>query len=286
MRILILGAYGMLGHSLWRTLGKKYEVYATCRNIRPDLDRIHGLDSARLIPDVTVERFNSVIESIASTRPDFIVNCIGIVKQKAQAKEAIASIQINASFPHGLACLCKTADTHLLHFSTDCVFSGRKGMYTEADISDAEDLYGRTKYLGEVGGEGCTTIRSSFIGREIAGRRGLLEWLLSNRGGSVRGFTNAVYSGFTTMEMTRIVSLIIENRPKLFGVWHVASTPIRKFDLLSEINSRLKLGITIYPDDSFRCDRSLNAEAFNRESGYSPPSWDAMIDELSGEGTG
>ena len=282
-KILILGAYGMLGHTLWQSLGKEYEVYATCRDIRPDLNHTYNLDSARLIPNVTVENFDSVISSLATIHPEIVMNCIGIIKQKAQAKEAITSIQINALFPHRLASLCRAANARLLHFSTDCVFSGEKGMYTEADIPDAEDLYGRTKYLGEVSEKGCITIRSSIIGREITGRRGLLEWFLSNKGGSVRGFTNAIYSGFTTIEMARIVKLIIKNHPELFGIWHVRSKPISKFDLLNGINSELELGITIHPDDSFRCDRSLNAEAFNRKTGYSPPSWEAMIGELSRE---
>lgn len=282
-KILILGAYGMLGHKLFQSLGKEYEIYATCRNIRFDLNEVRNFDSTRLIPNVTAENFHNVVSTVAMISPTVVINCIGITKQKVQAEEAIPSIQINALFPHRLASLCKAANAHLFHFSTDCVFSGKKGMYIEADVSDAEDLYGRTKYLGEVSEKGCITIRSSIIGREITGRNGLLEWFLSNKGGSVRGFTNAIYSGFTTIAMSRIVDFIIKNHPYLSGLWHVASKPISKFDLLDLINSKLKLGITIHPDDSFRCDRSLSGEAFNRRTGYMPPSWDEMIDELSKE---
>ncbi len=282
-KILILGAYGMLGHKLFQSLGKEYEAYATCRNIRSDLYQHHGLDPARLIPNVTVENYDSVISAIANIHPDIVINCIGIIKQKEQAKEVIASLEVNSLFPHRLASRCKATNTRLFHFSTDCVFSGKKGMYTESDIPDAEDLYGRTKYLGEVGEQGCITIRSSIIGREITGRNGLLEWFLSNIGGSVRGFTKAIYSGFTTIEMSRIVDFTIKNHPDLSGVWHVASKPIFKYDLLNKINSKMKLGITIHPDDSFHCDRSLNGNAFNKRTGYIPPSWDEMIDELSRE---
>lgn len=284
-KILILGAYGMLGHKVFQFLGKEkeYEVYATCRTTRADLNRDHNLDSAHLIPNVTVENYDSVVSAIAMIHPDVVINCIGIIKQKEQAKEAISSIWINSLFPHRLASLCKAANARLLHFSTDCVFSGKKGMYTEADVSDAEDLYGRTKYLGEVTEKGCITIRSSIIGREITGRNGLLEWFLSNKGGSVRGFTNAIYSGFTTAEMSRIVDFIIKNHPDLFGVWQVASKPISKYDLLNMINSKLKLGITVHPDDSFHCDRSLNGDSFYERTGYTPPSWDEMIDKLSKE---
>ena len=283
MRILILGAYGMLGHKLWRILGRKHETYATCRASRRGLDLAFCLDSARLIPNVTAEYFDSVIESIDSVCPDVVINCIGIVKQRPQAKETIPSILVNALFPHRLASLCKRTNTRLIHFSTDCVFSGKKGMYVETDIPDAEDLYGRTKHLGEVNEEGCVTIRSSIIGRELTGRMGFLEWVLSNKGGAVSGFTNAIYSGFTTTEMARIVDLIIKDHPNLSGLWHVASYPIRKFDLLDKINSKLNLGITIYSEPNFYCDRSLNAEAFNKKTGYIPPSWDAMIEGLSEE---
>jgi dTDP-4-dehydrorhamnose reductase len=273
----------MLGHRLWQSLNNKHEVYATCREIRPDLNEAHNFDSTCLIPDVSVEDFNSIISCIDALNPDVVINCIGIIKQKSQAKETIPSILINALFPHLLATLCQAANIYLFHFSTDCVFSGKKGMYTETDVSDAEDLYGRTKYLGEVNERGCITIRSSIIGKEITGQNGLLEWFLSNKGGSVKGFTKAIYSGFTVLEMSRIVDFIIENNVGLSGVWQVASEPISKYDLLSKINSKLKLGITIIPDDSYICDRSLNGEAFNKKTGYSPPSWDEMIDELSRE---
>jgi dTDP-4-dehydrorhamnose reductase len=156
-------------------------------------------------------------------------------------------------------------------------------MYTETDVSDAEDLYGRTKYLGEVNEKGCITIRSSIIGKEVTGQKGLLEWFLSNKGGSVHGFTNAIYSGFTVIEMSRIVDFIIKNHLGLSGVWQVASEPISKYDLLNIINLKLRLGITIHADDSYPCDRSLNAERFHKKTGYVPPSWDEMIDELSKE---
>jgi len=282
-KILILGAYGMLGHKLFQSLGRQYEAYATCRSVRPDLNETHNLDSDRLFPNVTAENFDSVVSALSRICPDVVINCIGIIKQREQSGEAIASLQINAVFPRRLASLCKSAKTRLFHFGTDCVFSGKRGMYTERDIPDAEDLYGRTKYLGEVSDEGCITIRSSIIGREIAGREGLLEWFLSNKGGSVKGFTKAIYSGFTTTEMSRIVNLIITNHTDLYGVWHVASKPISKFDLLHLVNSKLSLGITIRPDDTFRCDRSLNGDGFNQRTGYCPPSWDEMIDELSKE---
>jgi len=273
----------MLGHKLFQSLGETYELYATCRSIRPDLNVAHNFDSARLIPDVTAENFDSVISCLSRICPDVVINCIGIIKQKEQATEAIPSIQINSLFPHRLASLCKAANARLFHFSTDCVFSGKGGMYVETDVSDAEDLYGRTKYLGEISEKGCVTIRSSIIGREISERNGLLEWFLSNKGGSVKGFTNAIYSGFTTIEMSRIVDLIIKKHPDLFGVWHVASKPISKYDLLQLIDSKLNLEITVDLNDSFCCDRSLNGDAFNKKTGYVPPSWDEMIDELSKE---
>src|SRR5262249_32316179 len=131
------------------------------------------------------------------------------VKQRSEASAAIPSLEINSLLPHRLALVCAAAGARLVHLSTDCVFSGRKGAYTESDPPDADDLYGRSKYLGEVASPGCLTLRTSIIGRELSRKTGLLEWLLSQRGATVKGFRSAIFSGFTTHEMGRIIERLL-----------------------------------------------------------------------------
>lgn len=281
MKILILGAYGMLGHKMFGILKDKSDTYATCRTFKKDWQHILPLDC--LITGVQAEVFESVVKAFAITQPDVVINCIGIVKQLDAAKDPIPSIKINSLFPHELALLCQSRRARLIHFSTDCVFSGKKGNYREDDIPDAEDLYGRTKYLGEVSGKRCLTIRSSIIGRELGTKHALVEWFLSQSGKKVKGYSKAIYTGFTTNAMARIVRELIENHPSLSGIWHVASNPISKYDLLRKINEKIKLNIEIEKDAQFECDRSLNGERFARETGIVAPSWEMMIEDLVDE---
>jgi dTDP-4-dehydrorhamnose reductase len=215
------------------------------------------------------------------TRPDAVVNAIGIVKQRNDSKEAIPSIEVNALFPHRLAQACKAAGARLVHMSTDCVFSGRKGQYSELDLADAEDLYGRSKYLGEVHDPGCLTLRTSIIGLEINRKTSLIEWFLSQKG-TIRGFRRAIYSGLTTQAMADAIEHFLTLDTHLSGVWHLSSTPIDKYELLTGLSRRLgRTDITIEPDETFVCDRSLSARALFEQTAYRPPSWDAMLDGLA-----
>lgn len=282
MKILILGAYGMLGHKLMVELSRNHDVFGTCRVIRNDAAAESILPSRRLIPRVFAEDIASVRAALDTIGPDVVVNCVGIVKQLKEANEPILAIYVNALFPHKLAQIC-AGRARLVHFSTDCVFSGKKGGYATGDLHDATDLYGRTKSLGELNGEGCITIRSSIVGRELGSGNGLIEWFIGQRGRTVKGYTNAIYSGFTTKEMSRIVELALKTQPELSGVWQVASKPISKFDLLGIVKSKLAVQVDIVPDDTFRCDRSLDGSRFNERTGYSPPSWEAMIEEMAAE---
>ena len=220
MRVLILGGSGMLGHKLWQTFRGRFDAYVTFRQPAGAYARTGLFDPARSIGGVSAGDFDSVTRAFARARPEAVVNCVGIVKQDAAAKDPSTSIAVNALFPHRLAALCGAAGARLVHLSTDCVFSGRGGNYSEADDPDASDLYGRTKLLGEVGGENCLTIRTSMIGRELSGAHGLLEWFLSQEGGRVRGFRRAVFSGFTTGALAGLLARVVGERPELSGVWH------------------------------------------------------------------
>ncbi|HUS70374.1 MAG TPA: SDR family oxidoreductase [Anaerolineae bacterium] len=280
MNALVLGATGMLGHKLMQLLSHRFEVIGTVRASAKTYADHPVLRQMSLFGDVQAENFDSVVNALASARPAAVINCVGIVKQLPEAQDALLTIAINALFPHQLAQLCRTADIRLIHVSTDCVFSGRIGNYVESDVADAEDLYGRTKFLGEVSYDGCLTLRTSMIGRELGTSQGLLEWFLSQEGKAIRGYTRAIFSGFTTNALAEIIAQIITNHPDMQGIWHAASEPISKFDLLSLVKETYGLNIHIEPDDTVVTDRSLNADRFRKATGLAPPSWPDMVQQM------
>lgn len=285
MAILVLGANGMLGHQLVHGLTAGHDVTGTVRGAAERYANHPWLGRTRLVGNVEADDFDSVKAAVAAVRPTAVVNCIGIIKQLPAASAPLPSIGINALFPHRLAQLCQAAGARLIHISTDCVFSGRRGNYTEADPSDAEDLYGRTKFLGEVTEPGCLTLRTSMIGRELERRTGLVEWLIGQRGRSVTGYAGAIYAGFTTESLSMLIADILDRFPDLSGLWHVSSDPISKYELLGLVNQALRLGITIEKDETFHCDRSLDGTRFRAATGYRPPPWPDMVRQLKRDPT-
>ncbi|MGV8125858.1 MAG: dTDP-4-dehydrorhamnose reductase family protein [Methanothrix sp.] len=281
MKILVLGATGMLGHKLMQVLSNKHDVFGTIRGKSSIYETYPVLSGLSLISETHAEDFDSIITALAESQPDVVINCIGIIKQNPLSNDPLYSIKINSLFPHRLQRLCKSTGARMIHISTDCVFSGRKGYYSESDKSDAEDLYGRTKFLGEVSEPGSLTIRTSIIGRELQGKYGLLEWFLGNKGGRVQGYANAIFTGFTSLALANIIENMIKFHPDLHGIWHISSAPISKFDLLMLINQKMDLHIVVDRNDNFRCDRSLNSDHFRKATGFIPPSWEEMIAEMA-----
>lgn len=283
MRILVFGGDGMLGHALLRAWGERHQLFATYRAdeaayrgnpATPGVTSLHGVD---------VRNLQDVVSAVATARPDAVVNAVGIVKQRPTAKESIPSLEVNALFPHRLSEVCKAAGARLVHLSTDCVFSGRKGGYKEGDEADAQDLYGRSKLLGELHEPHCLTLRTSIIGLELSRKKSLIEWFLAQRG-PIKGFRKAIYSGLTTAEMARAIEHLLLREPSIGGLWHLSSAPIDKFDLLTRLQARLKrTDVEIRPDDEFTCDRSLDSSALMNRIGYRVPTWDSMLDELARE---
>lgn len=269
----------MLGHQLVRHLQPRHEVKVTLRQNFAAYAQFPMFDRANAYADIDVRSLERVIEVMADFRPEAVINAVGIVKQRAAAKEIIPSLEINALLPHRLAVLCKGMGARFIHLSTDCIFSGKKGNYLENDPSDAEDIYGKTKYLGEVHESNSLTLRTSIIGRELSRHTSLLDWFLGQTG-RVKGFTNAIYTGFTTLEMSRVVELMLCKFPDATGVYQVSSDPISKYDLLHMIRKILELQIEVIPDDVFCCDRSLDSSRFRTEFNYTPPTWQAMVEEL------
>ncbi|MGE5189531.1 MAG: dTDP-4-dehydrorhamnose reductase family protein [Gemmatimonadota bacterium] len=280
-KVLVLGATGMLGHALFTLLSARGEldVHGTVRR-REGLSRwLSGDLLGRIHGGVNAEEIGSVRRAIDEASPDVVVNAIGVVKQLPEAQDPVVAISINALFPHRLALACRAAGARLIHVGTDCVFSGGKGNYSEADFPDAPDLYGRTKLLGEATGPGCVTLRTSLIGHELQGRLGLIEWFLS-RDDTVQGFANAVFSGFPTVEFARIVAERVIPNGEISGLYHVSSDRISKYDLLRLVAARYGKRIGIERQEEFRCDRSLDSTRFRRATGYAPPPWPDLVEAM------
>ena len=285
MNILILGASGMLGHKLMQIFSEKYDVLGTVRKTGSAYGSHPILGQMSLQGNIRADDLQKIRDTFQVFKPDVVINCIGVVKQLQAAQDPISSIKINSLFPHQIAKICQESNVRLIHMSTDCVFSGKRGNYTENDPSDAEDLYGKTKYLGEVDYQGCITLRTSIIGRELGTSHGLLEWFLNQQGKTVPGYTKAIFCGFTTTALAKIIETIILVHPEMHGVWHVASDPISKYDLLTLINDIFCLGITILPNDTVICDRSLNGSRFRQYTNINIPSWSTMIEQIHDDPT-
>jgi dTDP-4-dehydrorhamnose reductase len=287
MVVLVLGATGMLGHRVMLDLAPRFDLVGTVRAPALSYAGHPIVGQMRLVGDVRAEDLGSIERALATTHPAVVLNCVGIIKQLPAAKSPLPTIGINALFPHQLAQRCQTAGAHLIHVSTDCVFSGRKGNYHESDVSDAEDLYGRTKYLGEVAGPGCLTLRTSIIGRELRDHLGLVDWFLQQRGRTVEGYARAIFSGLTTQALARVIGDLLDRHPRLEGLWHVSSDPISKYALLELLNRAFRLGVAVRRAEfgSFAADRSLDSSRFRQMTGFRPSAWPAMVQELADDPT-
>lgn len=279
-RLLVLGASGMLGNAVIRLFAQDASWRAT-GTTRSASQHLKFPDHIRhnLINGVDVENFDSLSAAFASAKPDVVINCVGVVKQLAEANDPLAAIPINSLLPHRLARLCAVAGARLVHLSTDCVFDGTKGNYTESDRPDAYDLYGRSKLLGEVDYENAITLRTSIIGRELGSAHSLIDWFLA-QDGQVRGFTRAIFSGLPTVELARVIKEYVLPRPHLRGLYHVSAQPISKFDLLQLVAQAFGKTVEIVPDAKVTIDRSLDSSRFRQKTGYQPPSWPELVARL------
>ena len=279
-KILVLGATGMLGSTVFRFFANRpeYLVYGTVRNKR-GVELFSPDFASNLILGVDVENFDSLTTVFEKVLPDVVINCIGIVKQLSESNEVLSSIPINAMLPHRLAKLCNLCGARLIHLSTDCVFNGSKGMYVEEDAPDAFDVYGRSKALGEVNYKNSMTLRTSIIGHEINSSRSLLNWFLSQED-SVKGYKNAIFSGLPTVEIAKIICEYVLPNESLHGLYHVSSDPISKYELLKLISLVYRKEIDIEEDWSVVIDRSLDSSKFRSEVGYEPPSWEVLVNKM------
>ncbi len=280
MKILILGISGMLGSALFRELSNSgsLEVFGTCRN-KSHLDFFDKKLQAKILCNINAMDGDSLIECFSYIKPDVVVNCIGLVKQLTQSEDPFIAIPINSLLPHRIARLCSLAGSRFIHISTDCVFLGSKGMYLEGDTPDANDLYGRTKLIGEVACTNAITLRTSIIGHELDGGRSLLNWFLC-QSGVIKGYRKAIFSGLPTVELARVIRDFVIPNPDLTGLYHVSVDPIAKFDLLKIVANEYKKIITIIPDDSLVIDRSLDCTKFKVATGFKAKPWPQLISEM------
>ena len=275
--ILVIGASGMLGHTVLRYLAASPGIDArgTTRSAAAR-DLLPAALRSRVAIGIDAERDEDLRGVIEKLRPDWVINCVGVVKQLHDAKDPLVAVPINTLLPHRLARLCTASGARLIHVSTDCVFAGTKSMYRESDFADADDLYGRSKLLGEVDQPNAVTLRTSIIGPELVSAHGLLGWFLSQHG-RVKGFTRAIYSGLPTVELARVMRDFVIPRPELHGVYHVSSAAINKHELLTLVARQYGVATEVTPDAALVIDRSLDSSRFRRLTGYTPPAWPELI---------
>jgi len=276
VRILILGGTGMLGNTLLNVLLENpyFDVFTTVRSralINPRCKNIYfGVDAENT--ELLISIFNEI-------KPNLVINCMGAIKQKEIEYSDQSMIYINGIFPHNLYRICKKNDSRLVHISTDCVFSGKVGMYLEDDLSDAQDLYGLSKFLGEIHYPNSLTLRTSIVGHELGTSYGLLEWFLKQNI-DTQGYCNAIFSGLTTLELSKIIRDIVIPRSEMTGLFHLSSDPISKYDLLMKFNYIYEKNLTIIRNESIKIDRSLNSNKFKSITSYVSPDWDRLILDL------
>jgi dTDP-4-dehydrorhamnose reductase len=278
MKVLILGINGLIGSTVFNVLSenKLLDVHGT---IRSELHRNFFAPkfSHKIHCNVDAISFDYFLMKLSLIQPDIIINCTGVTKHKKEGNDLYYSIELNALFPVKLSYLCELLKIKLIHISTDCVFSGARGFYTEDDISDATDIYGKTKSLGEFCHENTLILRTSTIGHELNTSHGLLNWFLSQQK-SCYGYTNAIFSGFPTVVFAQIIMSYFLESKNLKGLINIAAKPISKYDLLKLISQIYKKDIDVVEDKSININRSLNATKFYSATGYEAPDWQELIE--------
>ena len=282
--ILVLGIEGMLGHVVGGVMSEDFNVVGTSRkSVDANSPVRQILPHLSIHQNLDVRDERSIRKVIEALQPAYVINCVGVIKQKLSPSSFVDCIEINSSLPHRLSSICDEFGSRLIHFSTDCVFSCKPGIKDLLTLPDPQDLYGRSKLLGELNHENSLTIRTSIVGRQISGSESLFEWLLSQKGKKISGYSKALYTGVTTKTLAKIVKQIIAKEIELHGVWQVASSEISKYDLLNLVNDKLDLGISIEENTDFECDRRLDGHEFTRRTSIEVPSWSEMIEEFKSD---
>ena len=285
MKVLVIGGGGMLGHKLVQVFSREFDVFTTLRDRVETYPQFGIFDASKTYENIDIEDIAGVEAIFEKIRPDVVVNAVGLIKQLPNAANVIETLNINAIFPHKLAGVAAKYGSRLIFISTDCVFSGEKGNYTEDDVPDALDLYGMSKNLGEVRSDGCLTIRTSIIGRELLTKHSLVEWFLRRSGETIKGYTDAIFSGFTTLSLAEILATVIRDHADLAGIYHVSSSPISKYDLLGLIKSAYDIDVEIVQSDEVKIDRSLDSSRFRKATGITPAGLSETVERMAADPT-
>ncbi|MDR7271852.1 dTDP-4-dehydrorhamnose reductase [Pelomonas saccharophila] len=277
-RLLVMGANGMLGNAVlrWLAADPNFEVFGSVRRPEAAMALRARMPGVNLVENVDASQVASLRRLFEDVKPQVVINCIGVVKQLAGADDPSIAIPINAMLPHRLARLCQHHGARLIHISTDCVFSGSRGAYTEDDEPDADDLYGRSKLMGEVSQPYAVTLRTSIIGHELQSGHGLVGWFTAQTG-AVKGFSRAIFSALPTVELARVIQQHVIPHPELSGTYHVGAEAISKYEVLSLVANEYGSRAVLQSDADLVMDRSLISDRFNRASGYQPPSWPELV---------
>lgn len=280
---MVLGAGGMLGHQLAMTLNKLFpeSVYGTVRKSKQHYEPFHILPPQQLMDGVDMSDPSDFFKTLDEQRPDWIVNAIGITLRKSEIDDFSKCLNINSLLPKRLELWAQSHEAKVIHFSTDCVFDGSKtSPYLDFDPPTARDIYGISKYLGEISGPHALTFRLSIVGRELESKSELVEWFLRQKGKTVNGFAKTIYSGLTTVQVAKEVGRVIKEHPHLCGLYHLASQPISKYDLLELLNEEFQLGVHLKKDETHVSNKALDFKRYSAETGFQPPPWPTMIKEM------
>ena len=270
----------MLGHTLFRGLAKLTDLNVTAL-VRSNNNKTCFANwlQPRIISGCDVTKSHDLSNLFEITQPDIVINCVSSGQANLSSKEFEKNYSILALLPHRLAALCQIHKTRLIHVSTDGVFSGDSGNYTEQSIPDARDQYGKLKAMGELTHSNTITLRTSIIGHELVTRKYLLEWFLLQEE-ACRGYTGAIFTGITTLVLSRVIIDHIIPKSSLNGIYHVATDPITKYELLQIIAKIYKKNIKLIPDNRVVIDRSLNASKFMNATGYRAPDWLTLVESM------
>lgn len=282
MRILILGGNGMIGHKMYQIISKvNVDTWVTLRN---DLSTYFFSDiynNNKVIDNIDLTDFKNLLNTLNNVKPDIILNACGITIRRGLEEIISNTILLNSALPHFLNEWVSKNNKRLIHFSTDCVFSGKRGDYLDTDIKDAYDLYGTTKSLGEiVDSKFAITLRGSMIGRELENKTELFEWFLQQNNKKIKGFSEVIYAGITTVKMAEIVLRLIKFYPNLSGIYNISSKSISKYDLLKMCNEYFAINSIIEIDNSYKSNKNLISDKFFIEIGIEKPNWTDLIRQL------
>ena len=284
MKILVLGANGMIGHRVILELRKYFgdQVYGLIRRSRSDFNTTEMLQT-NIFEKIDIVNWNDFSRLLSDLSPNIVINAIGVTIRRPEIQDLSYALEVNSFFPQRLAKWAQYNNSKLIHFSTDCIFSGESGNYTELSNPSASDVYGRTKFLGEVDGPNCLTLRFSCIGQELDTRSELLEWFLSQDNSSIKGFTNVLYSGVSSIVVSKEVCRIIQEYKSLTGIYQISSFPISKYDLLNLAKKHFNKNIQIEPYDQYVSNKILLNNKYSQDTGFTPTSWEVMMAELAND---